>query len=184
MGEDTKLIIGKNNCFREYVTINTGTVQDEGITSVGNDCLLMAYVHMGHDCRVGSNVIIANSSNLAGHVVVEDFVSITGAVGISPYVQVGKHAYVAGHSGVDKGVAPYTIVMGERAKARGINLIGLKRRGFSAEQIRAISDAYKIFFESGKEKALAITEIEELYPDQPDIKYFIDFIKNSRNGVA
>ena len=183
-GEDTKLVIGDNNRFREYITINTGTAQDEGITSVGNNCLLMAYVHLGHDCRLGDNVIIANSTNLAGHVEVEDYVSITGGVGISPFVRLGKHAYVAGHSAVDKGVAPYTIVMGNRAKARGINLIGLKRRGYSADQIRAITDAYKIYFESGKEKALAISEIEELYPDQVDVRYFIDFIKNSRSGVA
>lgn len=183
-GEDTRLIIGDNNQFREYVTINLGTVQGNGLTKIGSNCLLMAYVHVAHDCDVGNNVIIANSSNLAGHAVLEDYVNITGGVGVVQFCRIGKYAYIGGHSGVDKSVAPYTIVVGNRATVRGVNVIGLKRRGIDGDRLRAVIDAYRIYFESGKEKAQALTEIDEVYRDQADVKYFTDFIRASgKTGI-
>lgn len=183
-GEDTRLVIGDRNQFREYVTINTGTVQAHGVTKVGSNCLLMAYVHLAHDVEVGNHVIIANSSNLAGHVVVEDYVNITGGVGIVQFCRMGKYAYIGGHSGIDKSVAPYCIAVGNRAIVRGVNMVGLKRRGIDGERLRAIMDAYKIYFESGKEKAQALAEIDVMYPDQQDVRYFVDFIRNAtKTGV-
>lgn len=183
-GEDTKLVIGENTVIREFVTMNTGTVQANGITQIGSNCLFMAYCHVGHDCEVGNNVIIANSTNLAGHVVLEDNVTITGGVGISQFVRIGKHAYIGGHSAVDRSVAPYSIGYGNRIKIKGVNLIGLKRRGYSTEQIRAINECHKIFFDSTKEKAQALKEIDELYPDQQDVRYFVNFVRNCDNGIA
>lgn len=183
-GEDTKLVIGDNTVIREYVTMNTGTIQAEGITKIGANCLFMAYCHVGHDCEVGDNVIVANSTNLAGHVILEDYVTITGGVGISQFNRVGKHAYIGGHSAIDRSVAPYCIGYGNRLIIKGVNLIGLKRRGYSADQVRAINDAHKIYFDGGKEKAQALKEIDELYPDQPDVRYFVDFIRNCKNGIA
>ena len=183
-GEDTRLEIGDSNQFREYVTINTGTVQAQSLTKIGSNCLFMAYVHVGHDCEVANNVIIANSSNLAGHVIIEDYVNVTGGVGIVQFARIGKYAYIGGHSGIDKWVAPYCIVVGNRAVVRGVNLVGLKRRGIDGERLRAIMDAYKIYFESGKEKAQALAEIEELYRDQAEVRYFVDFIRSaSKSGV-
>ena len=183
-GEDTRLVIGDRNHFREYVTINTGTVQARGLTKVGSNCLFMAYVHVAHDCEVGNNVIIANSSNLAGHSIIEDFVNITGGVGIVQFARIGKFAYIGGHSGIDKSVAPYCIAVGNRAFVRGVNLIGLKRRGIDGDRLRAILDAYKIYFESGKEKAQALAEIDEIYPEQADVRYFVDFIRAAaKTGV-
>lgn len=183
-GEDTKLVIGSNTTIREYVTMNTGTIQADGITKIGSNCLFMAYCHVGHDCEVGDSVIIANSTNLAGHVIIEDFVTITGGVGVSQFVRVGKHAYIGGHSAIDRSVPPYCIGYGNRIKIKGVNLIGLKRRGYSADQIRAINESHKIFFDASKEKAQSISEIDELYPDQADVRYFVDFINNCKTGIA
>ncbi len=183
-GEDTKLIIGDRTVIREYVTMNTGTIQADGVTKIGSDCLFMAYCHVGHDCEVGDKIIIANSTNLAGHVILEDSVTITGGVGVSQFVRVGKHAYIGGHSAIDKSVARYCIGYGNRLNIKGVNLIGLKRKGYSADQIRAINESHKIFFDSTKEKAQALKEIDELYPDQPDVRYFVEFIRNCKNGIA
>lgn len=183
-GEDTRLVIGDNNQFREYCTVNLGTVQAHGLTKIGSNCLFMAYVHVAHDCEVGNNVIIANSSNLAGHVIVEDYVNITGGVGVVQFCRLGKYSYIGGHTGVDKSVAPYTIVVGNRASVRGVNVIGLKRRGIDGDRLRAVIDAYRIYFESGKEKAQALVEIDEIYRDQADVKYFTDFIRASgKTGI-
>lgn len=182
-GEDTRLVIGDNNQIREYVTMNLGTAQAHGLTKIGSNCLFMAYVHIAHDCELGNNVIIANSSNLAGHVIAEDFVNITGGVGVAQFCRLGKYAYIGGHSGIDKSVAPYCIVVGNRAIVRGVNMIGLKRRGIDGDRLRAVMDAFKIYFESGKEKAQALAEIDEIYPDQADVRYFVEFIRNAKTGV-
>ena len=183
-GEDTRLVLGDRNQIREYVTINTGTVQAQGLTKVGSNCLFMAYVHIAHDCDVGNNVIIANSSNLAGHSIIEDYVNITGGVGIVQFARIGKFAYIGGHSGIDKSVAPYCIAVGNRAFVRGVIMNEIKRRGIDGDRLRAILDAYKIYFESGKEKAQALAEIDEIYPEQADVRYFVDFIRAaSKTGV-
>ncbi len=182
--EPTRLEIGDKNCFREYVTVNTGTPTGGNLTSIGSNSLLMAYCHVAHDCHLGNNVIMANHSNLAGHVTLEDWVILSGMCGVSQFLRVGKHAFIGGMSGVDKDVAPYVIAVGNRMHVRGVNLVGLKRRGFDSERVKAVLDTYKIYFESGKEKEHALAEIQEKFPYQEDVKYFVDFVKNSKHGIA
>jgi len=184
-GEPTKLIIGNNNLFRENVTVNTGTVTGTGVTKIGNNCLIMAYAHVAHDCEVGNHVIMANYTGLSGHVILEDYVILSGMVGVVQFARVGKYAFIGGQSGIDKNVAPYVIGVGNRLQIRGINMVGLKRRGFDETRIRTILDAYKIFFDSGKEKVDALAELEEKFGTKEDIRYFIDFIKNSgKQGIS
>lgn len=184
-GEDSCLVIGNNNCFREYVTINVGTAHGGAVTRIGNNCLLMAYVHVGHDSCLGNNIIIANSCNLAGHVVIEDHVVLTGSVGVSQFCRVGKHSYIGGHTGVDRNVPPYSRGFGFRMLVRGLNVIGLKRSGFSSERITAIQKAYKIYFQSGLEKNAALSQIENSFSEQEDVQYFVHFIRNvEKSGIA
>ncbi len=182
--EPTRLEIGDRNMFREYVTLNCGTVTGGGVTKIGNDCLIMAYCHVAHDCTLNNNVIMANHSNLAGHVLLEDYVIISGMCGVSQFVRVGKHAFVGGMTAVDKDLAPYVIAVGNRMKVRGVNLVGLKRRGFDAEQIKAILETYKIYFDSGKERDHALAEIVERFPKRSEVEYFVQFIRESKNGIA
>jgi UDP-N-acetylglucosamine acyltransferase len=182
--EPTRLVIGDRNRFRENVTVNTGTVTGDNLTSIGSDCLIMAYCHVAHDCHVGNHVIMANYSGLSGHVKLEDWVILSGVCGVTQFLTVGKHAFVGGMTGVRKDVAPYTITVGDPSEVRGLNLVGLRRRGFSAEQIRAIQEAYKIYFEQGLEKEQALVELDRRFPDQADVRYFIDFIRKSEKGIG
>lgn len=146
-GEKTKLVIGRNNRIREHVTMNTGTTQDEGITSVGDNNLFMVGAHVAHDCRVGNNCILANNATIAGHVVVEDFVIIGGLSAVHQWVRIGKHAMIGGATGVDADVIPYGNVFGERGSLQGLNLVGLKRRGFERDEINSLRSAFKRIFE-------------------------------------
>lgn len=187
-GEPTKLIIGNNNLFRENVTINTGTVTGTGVTTIGNHCLIMAYAHVAHDCVVGNNVILANYTGLSGHVTLEDYVILSGMVGVVQFCRVGKHAFIGGQTGIDKNVPPYMIGVATdtpRVQIRGVNMVGLKRRGFDEVRIRAVLDTYKIFYDSGKEKQEALVEIEEKFGSNEDVRYFIDFVRSSgKQGIA
>ncbi len=148
-GEPTELIIGARNTFRECVTANVGTVQDGGVTRIGDDNWIMAYVHIAHDCNVGNQVIMANCTQLAGHVDVGDWVILGGFTGIHQFCKVGAHAMTAISSVVLHDVPPYVMCSGNSASAHGINSEGLKRRGFSTEQITAIRAAYKILYKNG-----------------------------------
>lgn len=146
-GEPTKLKIGKNNKIREHVTINLGTVQGGGITIVGDNCLFMVGSHIAHDCIVGNSVILANNATLAGHVQVGDFAIIGGLSAVHQFVRIGKHAMIGGMSGIEADVIPYGNAFGERASLQGLNLVGLKRRGFEKEQIHALRSSFKKIFE-------------------------------------
>ena len=148
-GEPTRLEIGDGNTFRESVTVNRGTVQDGGVTRIGNDNWIMAYVHIAHDCVVGSHTIFANSTNLGGHVHVGDWVILGGASGVHQFCQIGAHAMTAVGSVVLHDVPPFVMVSGNTAAAHGINAEGLRRRGFSAERINAIRRAYKRLYKEG-----------------------------------
>jgi UDP-N-acetylglucosamine acyltransferase len=183
-GEPTKLIIGDRNQFREYVTVNTGTVSGGGETVLGNDCLIMAYCHIAHDCRLGNNVIMANYTGLSGHVIIEDWVILSGMCGVSQFVKVGKHAFVGGMTGVRKDVAPYVITVGDPSEVRGLNLVGLRRRGFEGDRMKAVIEAYKIYFEQGLEKEQALKELDSRFPQQPDVRYLVDFIRKSESGIG
>ncbi len=181
-GEKTLAIIGENCIIREFVTIHRGTVTK--ITSVGNNCYLMAYSHIAHDCKVGNDVIIANCGTLAGHVTVEDGVNIGGLVAIHQYTRVGKLAMLGGGAMVSKDVPPYVIVAGDRAELRGVNIIGLKRKGFTREKIKKIKEVYKKLFRSKLPLSEAIKRIEaeNNYPEE--VRYMIEFIKSSKRGIC
>jgi UDP-N-acetylglucosamine acyltransferase len=183
-GEPTRLEIGDRNQFRECVTANTGTVTGSGVTKIGNDCLVMAYCHVAHDCEVGNNVVMANYTGLSGHVIIEDWVIVSGMCGISQYVRLGKHSFVGGMTAVRKDVAPYVITVGDPSEVRGLNLVGLKRRGFDGDRLTAVMEAYKIYFEQGLEKDQALTELDRRFSAQPDVRYFIDFARASEKGIG
>ncbi len=146
-GEESTLTIGDNNTIREYVTMNTGTEGGGMKTIVGNNCLFMVGAHVAHDCKLGNNVILANNATLAGHVEVGDFSIIGGLSAVHQFVRIGAHAVIGGMSGVEHDVIPYGSVMGERANLAGLNLVGLKRRGFDRDTIHALRGAYKMIFE-------------------------------------
>lgn len=147
-GEESRLKIGDNNRIREYVTMNPGTEDDRMETVVGSNCLFMISTHVAHDCVIGNNVIMANNATLAGHVVVEDFAIIGGLSAVRQFVRIGKHVMIGGMSAVEQDVIPFSLVVGDRAKLAGLNLVGLERRGFDKSEIKALRSAYKNVFES------------------------------------
>ena len=183
-GEPTRLVIGDNNSFRENVTVNTGTVTGSGVTSIGSHCLIMAYCHVAHDCHVGDNVIMANYTGLSGHVTLEDYVILSGVCGVTQFLRIGKHSFVGGMTAVRKDIAPYVITVGIPSEVRGLNLVGLRRRGFEGERLKAVMEAYKIYFEQGLEKDQALAELDRRFPEQADVRYFSDFIRKSENGIG
>ena len=148
-GEDSSLVIGKRNIIREYVTMNPGTSGGGMVTRIGDRCLFMANAHVGHDCQLGNHIIIANSVPLAGHVVVGDHAAFGGLSAVHQFVRIGQHAYVGGLTGVERDVIPYGLVMGDRARLAGLNMVGLQRRGFSREDIQSLRGSYQMLFEDG-----------------------------------
>lgn len=181
-GEETTAEIGDRTVIREFVTINRGTSQ-HWRTVVGSDCLLMAYVHVAHDCIVGDHVIFANAVNLAGHVTVEDWAIIGGMTGIHQFVKIGCHVMVGAHYRVSKDVPPYIIAGRDPLVYEGLNLIGLKRRGFKSETIQAIRQAYEIIYRSGLNVSDAIRKLEAQNDPLPEVQHIIEFIKKSERGI-
>ena len=182
-GEATTVTIGDNTIVRECVTLNRGTALDKNTTTIGRNCLLMAYVHIAHDCVIGNNVIIANSVQLAGHIEVQDFAFIGGASAVHQFVSVGAHSIISGGSLVRKDVPPYTKAGREPLSYVGINSVGLRRRGFTSEQINEIQDIYRTIFlkKLNISKALDIIETERQPTEIRD--EILDFIRNSNRGV-
>ncbi len=180
-GEDTQLIMGDRNVVREGVTIHRGTVQDKGITRIGSDNLLMAYVHVAHDCIIGNNCILANSVNLAGHVVVGDFAIIGGMTGVHQFVKIGAHCFVGATSWVNQDVPPFVICAGQPCVPRGINSEGLKRRDFSKSSILAIRRGFKTIYKQQLSLEDAVTELNN--SDDENVGLFVDFINNSDRGI-
>ncbi len=183
-GEPTQLIMGDNNVIRELATINIGTPGGGGITRVGNDCLIMSYAHVAHDCSVGDHVVIANSSQLAGHVVLEDHVKVNGMCGFSQYVRVGKYAYIAGDSAINKDILPFTMAQGKYAVMRATNKIGLERAGFSKEDIESINRAVRILTKGTDTIEECLERIAKECQMSPAMEYFVAFLKSSTRGVA
>lgn len=183
-GEHTTLEMGDNNIIREFVTLNRGTVQGGGATKIGNRNLFMAYVHIAHDCIVGNQVIFANNASLAGHVIVDDFATISAFSMVRQFTRIGQYSFVAGASGVGKDVLPFTLVSGVPARARGLNLVGLKRRGFSAEQLLQLRRAYKAIYRQGLTTEEAIAFLETMVPNFSDIQLLIDGIRGAERGIA
>jgi UDP-N-acetylglucosamine acyltransferase len=159
-GKETKVIIGNNNTIREFVTIHSATSADIGMTFIGNNNLIMAYCHVAHNCKLGNNIVMANAANLAGHIHVEDYAIIGGLSGVHQFTRIGCHSIIGGASAVVQDIPPYITVSGNRAKPYGLNLIGLKRRGFSEEAIQALKKAYKITFRSSLLLSVAIERIK------------------------
>ncbi len=183
-GEPTRLEVGRNVMIREFATLNRGTEEGGGVTRVGDDCLLMAYSHVAHDCQLGRGVILANSATLAGHITVEDHVSIGGLVAIHQFCRIGRHCFVGGLSGVAQDLPPFTLCEGNRAKSRGLNLVGLKRAGFSAQSIEALKQAYRIIFRTRTPLKQALEQVRQEVPQLPEVVHLLDFFKDSQRGVA
>ena len=183
-GEKTRTIIGNFNTIREYVSIHRGTSADIGMTIIGNNNLLLAYVHIAHNCKLGNNIIISNSTGLAGHVHVEDYAIISPLSGVHQFCRIGAHCMVGGASAVGKDVPPYTLAQGNHAKLFGLNIIGLKRRNFSEKSIKAITEAYRIIFRSSLLLDAAIKKVEAEVEDLPEVRNFIKFIKESERGIC
>lgn len=182
-GEPSTVTIGDNTIIRECVTLNRGTALDKNTTTIGNNCLIMAYVHVAHDCVIGNNVIIANSVQLAGHIEVQDFAFIGGASAVHQFVSIGAHSIISGGSLVRKDVPPYTKAGREPLSYVGINSVGLRRRGFTSDQINEIQDIYRTIFlkKFNVTKALDIIETEREPTEIRD--EILDFIRNSNRGV-
>ncbi len=183
-GEPTRVEIGHRNQFRECVTVNAGTMSGGEVTRIGNDCLVMAYCHVAHDCWIGDHVIMANYTGLSGHVRIEDWVILSGMCGITQFLHIGKHAFIGGMTAIRKDVAPYVILVGDPSEVRGINRVGLRRRGYEGDRLEAVLEAHKIYFESNLEKDQALAELDRKFAGQPDVRYFTDFIRNSKNGIS
>ena len=182
-GEPTRLQIGDGTIIRESCTIHRGTVDGGGLTTIGKNCLLMAYCHVAHDCHVGDHVIMANGATLGGHVTVEEYVVMGGLCAVQQFCRVGAYAFIGGMSGANKDIPPFVRFWGQRGKVYGLNLVGLKRHGFSKEAVTALRDAYRIIFK-GPTLEEALPKIESRYAHVPEVKRFLQFIKDSERGIA
>lgn len=184
-GERTELTIGNKNSIRENVSIHLGTAQGGGFTRVGDSNLIMGYVHLGHDVIVGSHVILANYVGIAGHAVIDDHVIVGGQSGVNQFVRMGAHSYAGGQSAIERDVPPYCIAIGNRPMLiKGANIVGLRRRGFTADVISKINEAIKLWVRPDVEKERALLEIESQYGEYPEVQSFIQFIRKSENGVT
>ena len=182
-GETTRLEIGNDNVFREFCTVNRGTAQDRGVTRIGDDNLFMAYTHVAHDCVIGSHVIMANCATLGGHVLLDDWVGMGGFSAVHQFCKIGAHAYLANNAAVTGDVPPYVMAVGRPAEPHSVNSEGLKRRGFSPEQIRNIREAYRVLYRSDLLLADATEKLQALAATLPEIRPFVDFIGGSTRGL-
>ena len=183
-GEESSLEIGDDNTIREFCTIHRGTEDGEGVTHIGDDNWLMAYAHIAHDCYVGSHTIFSNNATLAGHVRVEDYVTLSGFSAVHQFCFLGKHSFVGALTGVTKDVLPFILVDGRDPVAAGLNIVGLRRRGFSRETIDMLKRAYKIIFRQGLVVKDAIAELQELVTECSEIKLMIEVLQNSKRGIV
>jgi len=184
-GEVSYLKIGARNRIREFVTIHLGTEGGGGITTVGNDNLLMAYAHVAHDCIVHDHVVMANAATLAGHVEVGDYAILGGLSAVHQFTRIGCHVMASGGSMIGQDIAPYSIVQGDRAKIVGLNLTGLKRRGFGPEELSNIKGIYKLVFRSNLNLDEAVAQIKERFDgSRKEVATYLDFLKKSERGLA
>lgn len=183
-GEPTRLIIGDHNTIREGATLHRGTIQDKGETRVGNHCLLMAYTHVAHDVIVGDHVILANSAGLAGHVKVGDYAIVGGHSGVHQFVSIGEHTFIGAGSTVLKDVPAFVTVQGYPAAPHGMNTEGLRRRGFSAESIKALRNAYKTVYRQSKTTKAALAELAPIAEQYPEVALFVRSIETASRGIV
>jgi UDP-N-acetylglucosamine acyltransferase len=183
-GEPTRLEIGDRNVIRECVTLNRGTLKDQGVTRIGSDNLFMAYSHVAHDCLVGNQCVLANNATLGGHVHLGDWVIMGGLSGIHQFCKVGAHAFIANNAAVTRDVPPYVMAVGQPAAAHSVNAEGLKRRGYTAEQIRNIRNAFRLLYRSGLKLAEAEAQLKELVGAQPEIAALVEFLPTSTRSIV
>lgn len=183
-GEETGLTIGKNNIIREYATIHRASVGGDGLTEVGDNNFIMAYAHIAHDCKIGNGVIMANAATLAGHVTVGDQAVIGGLVAVHQFTRIGAYTMIGGFSGIGQDIAPYMIASGARAKLYGVNIVGLKRHGYSEEAIAELKNAYRILFREKNTLTQAIKKVQEELPFTEEIRLLLDFIKQNKRGIC
>jgi len=183
-GEPTRLQIGDRNVFRESCTMNRGTAHGQGVTRIGSDNLFMAYAHVAHDCVVGSHTVFANCAALGGHVEIGDWAILGGLTAVHQFTKIGAHAFLGGGAIVTRDVPPYVMVAGNPAVPHAVNSEGLKRRGFTEEQIRHIRDAYRIVYRSDLKLAEALARLAPQADGRPEIRAFVDFIHASTRSLA
>lgn len=183
-GETSYVKIGSGCIIREFVTIHRGTKLGAGVTEVGEECLLMNYVHIAHDCKIGRRVVMANNATLAGHITIGSHTTIGGLSAIHQFVKVGDYAFIGGMTGIPKDIPPYVIASGERARLHGLNLVGLKRFGFSQKTIGELKKAYRIIFRVGLTLTQAVERVRAEVDQLPEVVKFIDFIKASERGIT
>lgn len=176
-GERSRLVIGARNAIREYVTMNPGTEGGGMLTEVGDDCLFMVGAHVAHDCRVGNHVIMANNATLGGHVIVGDYAIIGGLAAVHQFVRIGPHAMIGGLSGVENDIIPYGSAMGERARLSGLNLVGLKRRGFSKDEIHNLRAAYRLLFASEGTLSERVDDVASMFEESGGVRDIVDFMR-------
>jgi UDP-N-acetylglucosamine acyltransferase len=183
-GEPTRLEIGDRNVFREFVTVNRGTTHDKGVTTIGSDNLLMAYVHVAHDCLLGDKIVMSNCATLGGHVEIGDWVIMGGLSAVHQHTKVGAHCFIANNAAVTRDVPPYVMAVGQPAEPHSVNSEGLKRRSFSAEQILNIRRAYRLLYRSGLKLDAALEQLGQIAEEQPEILPFVEFIKRSSRSIV
>jgi len=182
-GEDTELIIGDNNTIRELCTFSRGSVQGGGVTRIGNNNWIMACVHIAHDCQLGDDIIMANNASLAGHVTVGNHAILSGYSLIHQFCFVGEHSFTSFASHVNQSIPPYVTVSGEKARVKGINSEGLKRRGYTPEQITQVRRAYKAIYREGRPLEEAKAILKEMAADSPEVQSMVDFLELAERGI-
>jgi UDP-N-acetylglucosamine acyltransferase len=183
-GEPTRLEIGDRNVFRESCTVNRGTTHDKGVTRIGNDNLFMAFSHVAHDCQIGNSTVFANCASLAGHVEIGDWAILGGLTAVHQFARIGAHAFLGGGSIVSRDVPPYVMVAGNPAVPHGVNSEGLRRRGFSDEQIANVREAYRILYRSELKLSEALTRLTPMADGHPEIRVLVDFIQTSARSLV
>lgn len=183
-GEPTRVVIGDRCLVREFASIRRASVGGSGVTTVGSECFIMAYTHVAHDCQLAEQVIMANQASLAGHVQIGRFAVIGGMTGIHQFVRIGEHAFLGACSAVLQDIPPYVKAQGNRAKPYGLNVVGLRRHGFSTETIHALKEAYRLIFASELNTSQALAQLAQGSGGPPEVQHFVDFIKRSQRGIS
>lgn len=183
-GEPSELVVGRNNVIREHVTMNPGTRGGRMVTRVGDDCLFMVASHVAHDCIIGSHVVMANNATIGGHVEVGEWAMLGGLAAVHQYVRIGRHAMIGGMSGVENDVIPYGSVMGDRAYLCGLNVIGLKRRGFGREEVHALRTAYRLLFAQEGTMAERLADVMDMYRGSEPVMDIVNFIRSDSSRAV
>jgi UDP-N-acetylglucosamine acyltransferase len=183
-GEPTRLEIGDRNVIRESATVNRGTAHGEGVTRIGDDNLLMAYSHVAHDCQLGNQIVLSNVATLGGHVEIGDFAILGGLSAVHQFTKVGAYSFIANNAAVTRDVPPYVMAVGQPAAPHSVNVVGLKRRGFTPEQVLNVRRAYRVLYRSGLKLKTALEQLDAAAVTQEEIRPFVDFIRRSSRSIV